>query len=104
MHGLELYNEWLTFPLNAYDEEIDRMFMNIDELDDELILDEIANFNSTGNFDNTSAMLIHMIWDRSIVEQKFEIKEGKSDRPNKQRELYEFARKNLGYKTTSYVG
>lgn len=102
-HGLELYAEWLTAPVGGVDEETDKLYTNIDELDDLLILDEIAQYNSTDNFDNTSAMIIHSIWDRCDVAQKFETKESGEPRPSKQREMYEFARRNLGYKLPQNV-
>ena len=97
-HGLELFDEYLKTPIDGIDEDTDLAYMNIDELDALLILDEIIQYNSTDNFDNISAMIIHMIWDRSDVMQKFETKESGNSRPNKSREMYEFAMRNLGYK------
>lgn len=70
----------------------------IDTYDDLLILDEIAQFGE-GNFDNISAMLIHMLADKAEVEQVYgkEEKDGEKKTGNRSREMAHLAMTNLGY-------
>lgn len=104
VHGLELYAEWLNAEIGGVEEESERLYTNIDELDDLLILDEIIQYDLTNNFDNTSAMIIHCIWDRADISEKFEpVDENRVNRGSRQREVYEFAMKNLGYKLPQNV-
>lgn len=75
----------------------------IDTYDDMLILDEIAQFGE-GNFDNISAMLIHMLADKAEVEKVYgsEEKDGEKKKGNKAREMAHLAMMNLGY-SSEYI-
>lgn len=96
-HALELYNEHLEQEI-GYDEETEAPVRNIDNIDDLLILDEIAKFGS-GNFDNISSELLLMIWNRAEAAKTYASGDQgeKSVKVNNMRELYEMATRNLGY-------
>lgn len=97
-YGLTALNEFLTTEIGYDDDNGGLPVRNIDNIDDLLILDEIANYGE-GNFDNISAMILHAIWDRADAGTVFDpgdIDQQKK-KSNNAREMYEMAMRNLGY-------
>lgn len=91
---LRLYAEWLETEVGSVDDNGVQM-KNVDGLNDLRILDEGAQFGE-GNFDMTSAMLILMLWIRCEVAKVYNDKDKKKN-SDVLKDLYRYARKNLGY-------
>jgi len=58
-HGLRLINSWLLTP--AYGEDENSEILNLHKIRSIGLLQELTNYNSTGNFDRVSALIMLMI-------------------------------------------
>jgi len=75
-YALRLAQQWLLEEKKKYVEELidgtkrEIIVRNLDTIKDDLLLEELIQYNSKGNFDRVSAFLLLMLWieqDKELV-------------------------------------